>query len=569
MNAGKNYGAFAPSTSSTALTSATAVDASLLGVSNWEHSTDATDAPFCTETATGSGYSVTGCVQQPAMAYSGGRWFIGYPQKASLSAVTNAYDFFNIMVNMGSTINAAFATLGNGLGFLHVVGAPYQVARNVQYAVLSSGKVVATYSVYQTTVADGTGGSELYASVYNPTTATWGAMTQLSTGTTTVTADNNETAYIENTTKNINWFNYNNDNSGMAGNHCRPKVAASGNRAMAVWCERHDLNITLAAFTDWAAHVRYAIYDGTQWLDDANTNVNTNSATLMAITDAGGSGMNNETAVIAVDRDNSAAAPARQNGVPDLITTYHPGMARRIAVSAFVPNGLFLARPGIAEVDVVFPIPKTTQFATDNPFTPLAGANFCYPGNAGTCNLPAEHGLVTNAFIGANAITAIAAANDFLFVSESTADVVDIWYTMPTAGGANSWTIQLAGDNAGVDVNDAAGLATDGTRLVVSNTGGVGATDTVKIWNTIPTASTTAESATVTGLNDPRQVCVKNNKLFVAEQTTGSVRIWNTVPSSGAANLATDDDVTLTYLTAPRAVWSDGVRPLAGGTVGQ
>jgi len=153
------------------------------------HSTDATLAPYCTETTTGSGYSVTGCVQQPSIAYSAGRWFVGYPQKASFSAATNIYDFFNIMVNMGSIVSGAlptsFYTLGSGLGFLNTAGAPYQVARNVQYAVLSSGKVVAIYSVFNSDFGLDAGGTELYANVYNPTTSSWGAMTKLSTGITT------------------------------------------------------------------------------------------------------------------------------------------------------------------------------------------------------------------------------------------------------------------------------------------------------------------------------------------------------------------------------------------------
>ncbi|MCW2927080.1 MAG: hypothetical protein JWM86_1048 [Thermoleophilia bacterium] len=138
-----------------------------------------------------------------------------------------------------------------------------------------------------------------------------------------------------------------------------------------------------------------------------------------------------------------------------------------------------------------------------------------------------------------------------LVVVDSGNNRVKIWNTYPTTRnqppdlvlGQATWSTRVPGVSASA-LDGPGGVASDGTRLVVSDTDN----NRVLIWNTWPTASNQAadlvlgqpdfvSSAVNNGgrsaqtFNEPIGVSIWNGKLAVADQTNNRILIWSTFPT--------------------------------------
>lgn len=519
-----------------------AVDSAAMGAANLVKTdgNGGANAPFCENTAEGAGFAGSGCVQQAALVWSDSRFLVGFPQKLTTTTYTAdgaAYAFHNVLAAMSSLTTFLFGTFSDGLlGFLNTIGSPNQVVRYISYAKLSSGKVVAVYALTDNNSVTVNTNTQVYGSVYNPATDSWGSMTRLSTGASATLS------FLENASLDIRWDDYTAaaPAGGMAGQYCRPRVAASGNRAMAVFCERRTIS------TDAAAYVRYAIYNGSSWIYE--NAVASRSSALLAATGSAANGMN---------EDSNGAGT-------DLRTTFHPGMARRVPVPAFVPNGLFVAESGDNHVHAVYPMPVVD--------TTLAAVDFGYGDGAGA--VPTGSVLLNN---GDNALTGPSAVNSDgtrLFVAESAANTVKIWSTIPYGAPAANGTPTLTLTNGGAGITAPTSVFSDGIKLAVAN---AGAADNVLIWYGVPGTNTAPVSgstgATISGFTDPEQVVIVGTKLIVADAGANQVLIWNNVPTvdetvGGATYNVRIHATTAANFTNPRAVFSDGVRLFVGATSG-
>lgn len=478
------------------------VDASVNGMSNLvKNNGTVNTTPLCMDAS--GGFTTSGCVQQPAAIYSGGRWFVGFPQKLTTAAFAAVYEDYNILSLVSTLGTYAFGGFGTGTGYLNTFSGTTDVARYVQYASLSSGKVVGIYLIGSATT------NEIYGNVWDPLTGAWGNMIQLSTG-----------SGVNTDTVDIAFENYasttgaTDPDIGRVGNYCRPRVAASGNRAMVTWCERRAVDDSAASVN--ASYLRYAIYSGSSWLQEAGRN----SSALLAAAGSASNGMN----------EDSGGTTA------DLRTTYHPGMARRVAVPAFVPNALFISNNGGADaMRIAYPIPSST--------TGLVNLPFNYDTN------PSQSQYLNSAAI-VNGAYGVSSDGSKLFIADPVGNEIEVFNSIPTAQTAAS-SFAMTG------FNSPRGVFSNGTRLFVSNSGA----QEVRIWNFIPIASVSAATANVvlgnTVVNTPEQISATSTKLIVADSGSNRVRIWNTIPN--ANNMPSTLSIT-GCVSGPLAAYTDGKR---------
>ncbi len=137
-----------------------------------------------------------------------------------------------------------------------------------------------------------------------------------------------------------------------------------------------------------------------------------------------------------------------------------------------------------------------------------------------------------------------------VYVSDSTNNRVLIWNAVPTSSGANasvvlgqtSFTTATSGNGAS-NLNYPIGLWSDGTRLIVADTGN----NRVLIWNTIPTVNGEAADVVVgqagfgvgtvgpigaASLSGPRDVFYDGVRLFVTDPGRHRVLVWNGIPAA-------------------------------------
>ncbi len=178
-------------------------------------------------------------------------------------------------------------------------------------------------------------------------------------------------------------------------------------------------------------------------------------------------------------------------------------------------------------------------------------------------------------------VTGIAVGGGRLIVSDHFRHRVLIWNTLPSASGAPasivlgqpSMTAQASGNGAN-QMAFPAGIWTDGTRLVVADSGN----HRVLIWSTFPTsngqpadlvlgqagfgASAVPSAPTATTLNNPWSVTSDGSRLLVGDITYRRILVWPTFPTSsnapaafavGQPNLTSAETVgpTADYLKSP------------------
>lgn len=129
-----------------------------------------------------------------------------------------------------------------------------------------------------------------------------------------------------------------------------------------------------------------------------------------------------------------------------------------------------------------------------------------------------------------------------------------IWHKLPTSSGVSadlvlgqadftSITANRGGVVNGGALNSPLGVASDGTRLIVSDSGN----HRLLIWSTFPTASgqaadlvlgqsdlTATDGPGAAGLNLPYQPRLFDGKLVLADTENNRVLIWNTLPTANA-----------------------------------
>lgn len=174
-------------------------------------------------------YHATGCVQQPAIAYSS-QWIVAFPQVDS----TNS-PYFSIFANTTSLVTKLFGTLADG--FLNAISdTTARSARYAQFAKLAGGDVIAVF--WNDTAANI---REVFGNVYSTSTGTWSGAFRLSTagiaatdfGSDGLASGTNLTAL------------------------CRPQIAVSGDgSAMVAWCEDSAIP---------NSQVKYRIYSQGAW----------------------------------------------------------------------------------------------------------------------------------------------------------------------------------------------------------------------------------------------------------------------------------------------------------------
>jgi len=147
--------------------------------------------------------------------------------------------------------------------------------------------------------------------------------------------------------------------------------------------------------------------------------------------------------------------------------------------------------------------------------------------------------------------------NDKLVVADNANHRVLIWNTIPTANGVvadvvigqQNFDTCLPNDSTGTGVsgtpeattlNNPGGIWTDGTRLLVADTGN----HRVLLWNTLPTTNGQAADAVLgqsdmitatpelsqSGLDSPKSVTSNGNQIVVADSGNARALVWNTFP---------------------------------------
>lgn len=148
--------------------------------------------------------------------------------------------------------------------------------------------------------------------------------------------------------------------------------------------------------------------------------------------------------------------------------------------------------------------------------------------------------------------------NDKLVVADNANHRVLIWNTIPTANevaadvviGQQNFDTCLPNDSTGTGVtgtpeattlNNPGGIWTDGTRLLVADTGN----HRVLIWNTLPTINGQAADVVLgqtdmvtalpglsqVGLNSPKSVTSNGNQIVVADSGNARALVWNAFPA--------------------------------------
>jgi len=173
----------------------------------------------------------------------------------------------------------------------------------------------------------------------------------------------------------------------------------------------------------------------------------------------------------------------------------------------------------------------------------------------GQPNLTASGAACTNS--GLDRPKAVFAVGDKVIIADSANDRVLIWNSIPASDGVAADLVlgqvnfDTCGPNrnagsAGVDtLNDPRGIWSDGTRLIVADTGN----DRVLIWTSFPTSNgvganvvigqpdftTIGNNLTQTGLSFPTGVASNGTQLAVSDANGNRVMIWNSFPTSNGA----------------------------------
>ena len=190
-----------------------------------------------------------------------------------------------------------------------------------------------------------------------------------------------------------------------------------------------------------------------------------------------------------------------------------------------------------------------------------------------------------------------------LFVADSGASRVLIYNSIPTTNYSpadveigqvdfsGQYPNQFSGPSA-YTINRAAGVVSDGTRLIVSDSGN----NRVLIFNTIPSNNDTPAdlvigqanmsntspnqggNAAANTLNNPGAVCMAGSKLLVADTGNNRILIYNSIPSSNNANASLEmGQVGFSQntsnqggipntksLSGPNGIFFDGIRLIVG-----
>ncbi|WP_455208735.1 hypothetical protein [Kaarinaea lacus] len=154
---------------------------------------------------------------------------------------------------------------------------------------------------------------------------------------------------------------------------------------------------------------------------------------------------------------------------------------------------------------------------------------------------------------------AVFVGNDKLVIADNLNQRILIWNSIPTANGAAADIVVgqqnfdncLPNDSDGDGITDTVsastlnnpgGIWTDGTRLLIADTGN----HRVLVWNTMPTVSGQAADVVLgqadmisatpalsqSGLNSPKSVTSNGNQIFVADSGNARALLWNIFPAA-------------------------------------
>lgn len=232
----------------------TTIDAGAFDVNN-------DPSPSCLAKLTDPNAIDAGCMQNPAMVYSDGRWIIGFSQDFFPSAGEIHY---GLLASMTSLLTRAFGALGTGVGLIDAGRAADSAfngngvstsSRYVRYAKFPNGDVIAVYTVElpNATAVDGVAlatVNTVYATIYNATTNTWGSARQLGT-------------YAAGSGRQVELgLDYGTGATRWGTHECKPAVATSGdNSAMVTWCE----------YNGTTSEIVYARYKNGAWVNAVGT----------------------------------------------------------------------------------------------------------------------------------------------------------------------------------------------------------------------------------------------------------------------------------------------------------
>jgi len=174
-----------------------------------------------------------------------------------------------------------------------------------------------------------------------------------------------------------------------------------------------------------------------------------------------------------------------------------------------------------------------------------------------------------------------------LFVADNSNNRVLIWNSKPSATGTSadlvlgqaSMTTNTTGTTA-TTMSGPVSVFSTGSRLFVVD----GGNHRVLVWNSIPTSNgqaadlvlgqasmtTAAQATTATGMKNPIGLIIVGTKLLVSDTGNHRVLIWNTLPTAsttaadvaiGQANLTTGTSgTTATTFWSPEGLYSDGTK---------
>lgn len=569
-------------------------DSSLGWLPNFEMMTES----YCSDSEAGfNGIGAAGgCVQQPSILWANGRWFLAFPQKL----VSTAGNWVSEpMASLMNSSTGLFGALGAGLGFLKFLPST-QSARSISLTKLPSGKVISLYWVMTDRTAVSQPSSlEVWSNTFDPSTSSWGTAVRLSSAATLTSAGasaGSNSYYTKSTDANtlgptdLGWADYGYDAAtyisgyrGRTGNFCRPRIATSGNSAMAVWCELRALSDG-AGWTTYTPYARYSIYrEGVGWAPyDGSTTIT--SAPVFAKGASTYYGMN-------------STAATDYKGVISTVDsrgTYHPGMARRMTIPAFEPNAL-LAVDGVNNhIMISSPVARNDLTLSTNgyDFSLLPPGPVANPGQgvllSGAGNFVADWTATLDA-AGARARTPTDVSSDgtrlAVAYSDTTTGGVALWSTLPTSDSIPDGRVY--GNNAAADTFESAFI--DGSRLFTADGHGY-----VRIFNTIPSGACVIDYAgatdqliachigsaggvatipinTISGFSTSVRVFYDGRKLYASDYTNNVAYIFSSLPPQKTSNAAgcvvappacgtCGNCVAISNLNGPRQVFSDSKR---------
>lgn len=234
------------------------------------------------------------------------------------------------------------------------------------------------------------------------------------------------------------------------------------------------------------------------------------------------------------------------------------------------PNGiasdgavLYVADGGNGRVLIWSPMP-TTSFA--NAIRVVGKETF-------TDDAPPA-GITADNIAGSSHRIRVAVSGSKVLVSDTLRHRVLLWDPAPTSMGQSADRVvgqtSLTASSSGTTqskLNEPNGIWTDGTRLVIADTGN----HRVMIWNTFPatngqaadlvlgqpnfTTNTVLDPPTASSMRGPRGVYFDGTRLYVADTGNHRVLVWNTFPTSNgeAADFVLGQDAFTTRVAATSA----------------